>query len=421
MNACLARLAAAAAIVLFASSAYAQEGRWTPWLGCWEMVNEHVREAREGITPRASDDARPEDQDAPAAPPQVCVARSGDNAVTLTTTVPGQDPSEQTINADGAGHPLTEADCRGTETTEWSRNGTRLFSRAEVRCSDGALRSISGLAFITPDDTWLDVRSFRLEGQPTTRVTRYRRVSPAAPRRILTTGGTALSVADIKEAGGKVSAAVLEAAIAETNPFVLVNKQTLADLADSNVAPSVIDVIVALAYPDRFVVERAGASSSRTAPPVYGAAFDPFDYYYSGYYYPAYYYSPFGYAYIGYYPPYYFGGGGGYYPGGGGIPDVDHRNGPGLAINGAGYTRIRPTNELPNNPGGTRTAVGRTTAALSGGGDSGGGGATSAPSSSGGSSGGSSSSSGSGSSASPAGFSSGGGGDSGGGRTAQPR
>jgi hypothetical protein len=31
-------------LLLGASEASAQDSRWAPWIGCWELVNENVRE-----------------------------------------------------------------------------------------------------------------------------------------------------------------------------------------------------------------------------------------------------------------------------------------------------------------------------------------------------------------------------------------
>jgi hypothetical protein len=395
----------------------AQDARWAPWIGCWELVDES---ARETALERLRSDRRPPDAVTPAAAPRVCVERDGDAAVTLTTTVPGQEPSTQTIRPDGVPHPLVEDGCRGTETAEWSRNGQRLFARAEVTCADGAPRMISGLAFLTPDDVWLDIRSFRIDSQPVTRVSRYRRASGAAPRRIPLAGGSPFTLAEIKEASGKVSDAVLEVALAEAQPFVPIDKHTLVDLADAGVAPSVIDVLVALAYPERFVIDRTPGTVAASAIQGPGHPFGLYDYYYSGYYYPAYYYSPFGYSYIGYYDPFFFRPIG-YY--GGRRGDRDERpSGTSYVIAGEGYTRIRPAGG--GDGGDADAAVPRTAVRRAIAGGDGGGSAASAPvrSSDGGSSGSGSSGS-SGSTASPAGYSSGGGGGGGdgGGRTAQPR
>jgi hypothetical protein len=105
----------------------------------------------------------------------------------------------------------------------------------------------------------------------------------------------------------------------------------------------VIDLIVALSYPDRFVVERTarGGGGARTYvndPFLVGWAFG-YPYWYDDFYYSPYYYTPFGYSRFGY---------GGYYDavfvgGGGGDVSADPRpSGAGRVVNGQGYTRVQP-------------------------------------------------------------------------------
>ena len=398
------------AAVLLAADAQAQtsqDTRWSSWLGCWELV---ANDAGDGAAESA---------------PRTCVTPLGDNGVTITTTVPDQEPATQTLIPDGVARPIADEECKGTEQTEWSSNGQRLFARAEVTCADGAPRFVSGLALITPDGMWVDIRSFRINGQTTTRVSRYR---PAASGPVRATSGhRSLSIAEIKEASGKVPAAVLEAALADTRPDLPVNRRTLLELADANVPGSVIDLMVALAYPDQFVIERPSRIAAGAPPLGFGGpgGVDPLypfgidDYYYSGFYYPAYYYSPFGYSYLGRYDPFLFGAYG-YAPIG--VPareDGPPASGTGRVISGEGYTRVRPadgdgsdTRMRPGQGASGEGSGGRSAVTRSTGGDA----PASAPPPS--DSGSSSGSSGGGSSGSPQGFS---GGDGGGGRTAQPR
>jgi hypothetical protein len=352
------------ALFAAARDASAQDSRWESWLGCWERINDGAGESVQPSDDAAPDQAVPEPNAAVAsAPPRVCVTRSGPNGVTLTTTVPGRPTLEQALVPDGTPRPVAENDCRGTEQSEWSSNGRRLFARAQVTCRDGSARTISGLAMITEADVWLDIRSFNIGEQPLTRVSRYIRVESDTALRIPALGGPPLTFAEIKEASSKVSSAVLEAAIAETAPFLPVSKRTLVDLADARVPAGVLDVLVANAYPDRFVVERsygARQANAGTAGPGQPHGID--DYYATGYYYPPYYYAPFGYAYVGFYDPFlfpgycctYIGGGGG----GGIIVDGDGdipSSGRARAVNGLGYTRPKldePGQAVPR----TRTA-----------------------------------------------------------------
>jgi hypothetical protein len=186
-----------------------------------------------------------------------------------------------------------------------------------------------------------------------------------------------------------------------------VKSKQLLELSDAQVPTSVIDVMIAVAYPKQFIVEPSrGGYGGSTSYGAYGL-YDPF---FDAGYWPSYYYSPFAYGYIGRYnpiafPPYVSGGDG----------DAIPARGTGRAINGEGYTRVRPnTPERPTFS--SRTGTGNSAASGSSSASS----RASSSSSDGGSSGSSSSSGGGGGGgASPQGYSSSG--SDGGGRTAQPR
>jgi len=402
----------AAAWLASPAPASAQTDRWSPWVGCWALTTENVHEGRGAARAAALSPVDEEQAQAPTdSVPRTCVVRSGDG-VRITTTVPDQPPVTQTIVADGSPHDLTDGDCHGVEHTEWSANGTRLLARAEVTCLGALPRTLTGMGLITRNGEWLDIRSFRIDDRDATRVSRYRRVAGVAMP------GAPLTVGEITEAAMKVSPSVVEAAVAETRPRLTVNKKLLLDLADAQVPTNVIDVMIAVAYPERFVIDKPIAQG-----PSGGGAYVPVDPFWPGYYYPAYYYSPFAYGYLGQYDPWY---GGGIYPGagypiGGGGGGGDGRppaSGVARAINGQGYTRIHPAEGAEARPVNTRPTID--------------GAAANTPSSAGTSSSSSSSSSspapapssdsgssGGGASASPQGFSGGGGTDTG--RTAVPR
>ena len=111
---------------------------------------------------------------------------------------------------------------------------------------------------------------------------------------------------DVLEAHDRVSTQVVEAALVEIGAGFDLDRATLVMLADAEVDERLIDVMVALSYPDEFTIDRwAGPqSTSYPNPRIVSYGYDPFSYrpygfgpyYYYYPYYPYYYYSPFGYA-----------------------------------------------------------------------------------------------------------------------------
>jgi hypothetical protein len=129
---------------------------------------------------------------------------------------------------------------------------------------------------------------------------------------------------DLIEAVGKVDAEAVEALIMERGDAFQINAAALIRLADSGVPESVIDLAVAVSYPDRFAVKRGGAEPVQ-AVGDYGrgprrsfgfGVYNPYYWGFGGYgYHPmygyGYGYSPWGYGYgyggygygYGYYRP----------------------------------------------------------------------------------------------------------------------
>lgn len=382
----------------------AAEARWTPWLGCWQLTEESVDDGSAMIARLLGVPAPTTTANAGAL---VCVTPGADAGATMTTLVNNRAVLTETIVADGTQKPLTEPDCRGWQRAEWSTLGARLFASAEIACADQAPRKVSGMAMMIAGPTWIDIQMIESQGQTSLRARRYRRAADQKPAGTLPSTarqatamplGLKLSIADVKEASAKVAPETLQAALLELRFGFDLNGKRLVELDGAGVPRSVIDLMVALSFPQRFVVERptGGAASSWS----YGGFDQMWPYYTDPYLFTSY-YAPFGYRYWGRYDPYYFQG-----PGfvivnpGGGVSNPPEPSGEGRVVDGRGYTRVRRNEPEPS--------IGRT---------NGGNGSGSSTASSGSSSSGSSSS-GSSSGVSSSGYSGGGGGGE---RTAQPR
>jgi len=315
---------------------------------------------------------------------------------------------------------VTDDECSGTQRIEWSKNGLRLFSSAEISCkNDEGQRRVSGFSLIAPNGDWVDIQTVSIGGRDTVRVKRYYRAADSPRSNRPTVVSARLTLDEVVEASAKVSSAALEAALVESNAGFDLTAKKVQELDSAGVSERVIDLIVALSYPDKFVIQRM-AQASPGGQTTY--ARDPFligfgsPYYYDPFYYGSpYYYEPFGYRGYGAiaFVPIYDNAPG---SGGPGTP-VGSASGLGRVVNGQGYTRVVPrdsSTNTPTNTARTASASGTTSSAPSG--DSG----SSSSGSSSSSSGSSSSGSSGGGNTSPAG-STRGGGSSDSGRTATPR
>ncbi len=407
------------------------DGRWMAWLGGWQ----------------------PTDLGAPVGGGQVCVLpRAGSSGVTFATMGAGKVVGEREVIADGRPHTIAEGGCRGSEVFEWSKDSRRLFRRAEMTCTGGNQRSMTGVLAFLPDDKWVQIEAAGVKDNMGVHVTHYGRwVAPAEISSRLPAGeelavqtartlvAAPLKVEDVLEANQKVSPLVLQHLVFERRNAYDLNAKALEQLAAANVSPNTIDLMVALTYPERFHIEGAMAGlaprADTTRPrggygggpsswcfdsyanygyyrrsyltsfgwwPYYGYGYGPAGWYPTSYYYDPCYGGGFG-PWGGYWGGGYYGGGI-YYPNGGVIVVQPGNGGGGNGAPGGGtYTgrTAHPRGEGGSNPI-PNPSSGRS-AGSSGGSSSGG----AQPS---GNSGGSS-----------AGSSGGSSGGDGGGRTAHPR
>jgi hypothetical protein len=400
-------------VLAMPASAQTPEPRWEPFLGCWELTTDNVRDdapagdplSNRPLTPRARTTSGP----------RVCVTRTADGGARFETTVRGQAAVDHTLIADGTSRPLDDKECRGTQRAEFSSDGLRIFSHAELTCEgDPGPRRVSGISLLATNGNWLDIQAVEIASRETVRVRRYYRADGEAAIPRATLGASSLSLDDVKEASAKVAPGALEAALVETNAGFFLSGKELIALDDAGVPDAVIDVIVALSYPERFVIERTargggggggGGGWMFDDPFMLGWAFG-YPVLYDDFSYSPYYYSPFGFSRYGYrgYDAVFGGNGVAVVP----APNDPQPSGRGRAVDGLGYTRVTPRDVAPpaGQTAGGMVPVPNTSAAGSSG--------ATASSTGGYSSGGGTASSGSSSGGSSSG------GDSGG-RTAQPR
>ena len=250
-----------ALVLLAAASARAQDttlgdARWAPWLGCWQLVQDD----RGSIAAAA---ATPDDG-------VVCVLpASGNHGVSMTTYVGGQSVLQQTVVADGARHPVSEPECSGSQTSEWSLSGQRLLTRADITCIGQPARTVSAITLMTAGPTWVDIQAVGTDQNAQVRVRRYRRTDSLPQNVVLPAdlqgrlvaaarlaGPTVITLEEVVEASGKVAAPAVAAALYETGSRFDLNGRTLKALAAAHVPAGVVDVMVALSFPGYVAIDR---------------------------------------------------------------------------------------------------------------------------------------------------------------------
>ena len=131
------------------TSAQETDARWHPWLGCWQLWEEQL------------DPSAPTTNDETAAllnRTYVCVRPgSTPDRVDLTAVAGEQILVERTLVADASRRDVQETGCTGWEQSEWSFDGRRLFTRAELQCGDEERRTVTGVSLLSSSSIWVDI------------------------------------------------------------------------------------------------------------------------------------------------------------------------------------------------------------------------------------------------------------------------
>lgn len=309
------------------------EASWVPWYGCFRLVEDEVKEPISGMEPA------PEVEPAPQG--LVCLTPEA-GGVRVRTYSGDEAFLEETLVAGGTRREVTKGSCQGSEWLEWSRDGQRLYSRSELTCEGGQKRLVSGVSLIDESARWLEIQSI---GSGDARAVLLRRYRPAgeeetlahAPEltpEILRDAARAraeaavarLSIDDVIDASGRIDSRAVEAMLVERGGRFPIDRDALIELADASVPEGVIDLMVALSFPEHFEVSREPSYGGGGFGGGYSTVYDPF--YSSAFLYP-YYYAPFGYYY--WYAP--------WRP----VPLPPAESGiEGRVVAGRGYTRVTP-------------------------------------------------------------------------------
>ncbi len=322
------------------------EEPWLAWIGCWVPVGGGAMD------------------------PGLCFVPASEGVVERISFTGDRIVSRQALRVDGSDSPLVIDDCEGTDALRPSADGLRFYTRSVMTCGDDEWTRAGGvMAMFTPTQ-WVDVRTVSQGAEPVTSAQYYQlaaegsearvglpaptpaQVDAAMDARVRASGG--LQLEQVADASQHAPAAAVQAWIVEVGSGFRLDGGALVGLADAGVPDPVIDVVIALSFPDRFDINRTGQLMSRTAQAEpagggYGGAPEP------GYWgYPGYgtgygaagwgYYTRGGFGYYG------FGGPGVGYPGapfwyGGGRPIyVEVSPTPprtSKVVNGRGYTQGR--------------------------------------------------------------------------------
>ena len=230
---------------------------WVPFLGCWAPVDS-------------------EDADT------VLCFRADGEGIELSTVVDGRSTSTDSVVADGVERTETIDGCTGSRSAAFSADGRRVFTRSRVACANQTRSSSGVMAFIAPD-AWVDARSIEIEGEAAAWLQEYRPVAPewfdehgiddpaAADRSSVSAmrqwASEPIGIDDVQEAVSRIATAAVEIWVAVQPTAFRLDGDAIVRLAESGMPASVIDIMVAVSYPDRFALTVRGTVTEREPEP----------------------------------------------------------------------------------------------------------------------------------------------------------
>jgi hypothetical protein len=247
---------------------------------------------------------------------------------------------------------------------DFSEDGRRAFTTTEFTCESGETRTGTGVMAVLAPNRWADVRALDVDGEKVAWVQEYQlatlermaeegvtdpsqgQLGQIRARRVA--ASSVITLDDVQEAIERVDAKAVETWIVVQRDILEPTSADLIALADAGVPDAVIDAVVAVSHPDRFMAATSAPideyDTEARRPMRYRGymAFDPFwggpAFGYGGGYRYGYGYSGFGYP--GYDYGYGSGYGYGYYGARPGVIIIDRqRNSGGRVYNGRGYRR----------------------------------------------------------------------------------
>jgi hypothetical protein len=282
-------LAAAISIPAAAQSPQAAQTdvRWQAWLGCWTPAGTLIRVVGK------------------SASSVVCVVpSSAASAVDVMTVSGGKVVDSTHVDADGQPHAISKDGCTGWQSAKWSPSARRVYLKSEFNCKGASPTHVSAVYAMAGSGEWIDVQGMRVDKNSGVHSVRYREATDEGPlptditqklhERTLSRMTAMLAVTepvsltDIEEASRELDPGVVATWLVEADKVTIekpvpLNGNELVQLADNGVPPNVIDVMVALSYPEVLTVNPVNGGVARqnsdSALPQYGyigsATYDP--------------------------------------------------------------------------------------------------------------------------------------------------
>ncbi len=232
------------------------------WLGCWRLVSVGEDDVSDSV--RASYRVCIEPSDTPT-------------SFKMSGTVGDEIIATERVIADGSRRSTSQNECERWQQSFLSADQRRIYRRSETICGPANQGRASGASLIVSGGNWVDINVTQVGSERELVVRRYRRVNvedpsvPTAeiheygallPGEIMSMGqiariasSTPLGEDDVIEALEILDSSIVEAMLIESKSRFRMDSDLLRRLDDAGVPGHIIDVMMALSYPNYFVVQ----------------------------------------------------------------------------------------------------------------------------------------------------------------------
>ena len=248
-------LASTSLVFLFAGYAMAQtnsgDSPLLPWTGVWSITDS--RSATVDPTQKSAVEIRP---------------TSDSKGLEITRHSPRLADVSDTLIPDGTRQPVATQDCTGWRTTRWIPEGGLILESSEMTCKQTGAFATSTLKVMLAADQMAEILLVKSAGQPRVAVRRLTFEQDLAPTPdsppvwMATSARNKISAPwtldTIIQLSKTIDTPLLEAAMIEKKVRPSLNSQSLKQIQGAKIPKEIIDLTVALAYPDQFHIEKNG-------------------------------------------------------------------------------------------------------------------------------------------------------------------
>lgn len=248
----------------------ALDSNWLPWVGCWEGAAVAEGQASESLL--------------------VCFRPTGDvEGIESVTYSGGELLGREVLTAGSVATPFAEGGCEGTRRLEWSEDSRRLFLSSVIECGGGVARNTRGVfTFLQGGTGWSEILAIQAgDGPPLLEI---RSFVPASAALLVESGitdpivgielavntariraGSSLSAETISELVSRAGATATGGLLVERGESFDPDASMLRTLARNGVPGEILDLVVALSYPERFQIAGSSAVAVESPSPTRNA------------------------------------------------------------------------------------------------------------------------------------------------------